>query len=113
MAIDKINPSLAANAYANAQKAVKAGESGETGDTGSAGGSGDSGGFGAVLRNLTSKAIDTLHEGEKASAAAITGKADLTDVVQAVNGAQFTLETVVAVRDRMLAAYDKVMQMPM
>jgi flagellar hook-basal body complex protein FliE len=74
---------------------------------------GDAGpGFGDVLKDTVVKAIDTLHQGEKASAAAVAGKADLTDVVQAVNGAEFTLETVVAVRDKMLAAYDKIMQMP-
>ena len=113
MSIDKINPSFAANVYANMQKTAAAatGETDTSGDAGSASGSGGAGSFGAMLKSATTNAIDSIHGGEKASAAAITGKADLADVVQAVNGAEFTLSTVVAVRDRMLSAYDKVVQM--
>jgi flagellar hook-basal body complex protein FliE len=104
MTIDKMNPAAAASAYANIQKTVQS-PGISAGDTG--------GGFGDVLKNAITSGIETLHQGEKASAAAVAGKADLTDVVQAVNGAEFTLETFVAVRDRMLSAYDKIMQMPM
>jgi flagellar hook-basal body complex protein FliE len=39
-------------------------------------------------------------------------KADLTDVVQAVTSAELTLQTVVAVRDRLIAAYQEIMRMP-
>lgn len=113
MAIDKINPSFAANIYANMQKTAAAatGESGDTDSGDAAGAAGGAGSFGDIMKNAATSAIDTMHSGEKASAAAVIGKADLSDVVQAVNGAEFTLDTVVAVRDRMLAAYDKVMQM--
>ena len=100
MALDKINPAAAAGAYANIQK------------TGAVAGTsnGDQTDFMGMVRKATTDAIDTMHAGEKASASAVAGKADLTDVVQAVTDAQNTLETVVALRDRMLGAYQDLMR---
>ena len=46
------------------------------------------------------------------SAAAIQNKADLTEVVTAITNAEVTLQTVVAVRDRMISAYQQIMRMP-
>lgn len=53
-----------------------------------------------------------MKAGEKASAQAVTGEASLTDVVEAVTDAEMTLQTVVAIRDRMLNAYQEIMRMP-
>ena len=53
-----------------------------------------------------------MRSGEDASARAVTGEAELTEVVQAVTAAEVTLETVVAVRDRMISAYQEIMRMP-
>ena len=39
-------------------------------------------------------------------------QADIVDVVNAVNSAELTLDTVVAVRDKVIAAYQTIMQMP-
>ncbi len=41
------------------------------------------------------------------------GQADIVDVVNAVNSAELTLDTVVAVRDKVISAYQSIMQMPM
>jgi flagellar hook-basal body complex protein FliE len=46
------------------------------------------------------------------SAKAVTGEADIVDVVQAVGNAEITLQTVVAVRDRVISAYQEIMRMP-
>jgi len=46
------------------------------------------------------------------SAQAVTGEADLTDVVAAITSAELTLQTVVAVRDRLISAYQEIMRMP-
>jgi flagellar hook-basal body complex protein FliE len=46
------------------------------------------------------------------SAKAVTGEADLTDVVTAVTNAELTLQTVVSVRDRLISAYQEIMRMP-
>jgi len=104
MAIDKINPAGAANAYANIQKATAGVTSGMPG--------GDKVSFGDVLKTSVSNSIETMHEGEKTSANAVIGKADLSDVVQAVTAAEMTLQTVVALRDRLLTSYQDIMRMP-
>ncbi len=102
MAIDKINPAAAAGAYANTQKVVQgAGSEGE-----------DTASFGAIMKKTAVDALSALRGGEKASTEAVTGKANLTDVVEAVTNAELTLQTVVAVRDRVLNAYQEIMRMP-
>ncbi len=42
----------------------------------------------------------------------IAGEADLKDVVTAVANAEHTLETVIAVRDKVLTAYQEILRMP-
>jgi flagellar hook-basal body complex protein FliE len=44
--------------------------------------------------------------------AAVSGHTSLQEVVEAVNAAELTLQTVVAVRDRMIAAYQEILRMP-
>ena len=53
-----------------------------------------------------------MKAGEQMSARAVTGEASLPEVVQAVNAAELTLSTVVAVRDRLITAYQEIMRMP-
>jgi flagellar hook-basal body complex protein FliE len=43
---------------------------------------------------------------------AIAGKADLTEVVTAVTNAEITLKTVLAIRDRVIQAYQEIARMP-
>ncbi len=42
----------------------------------------------------------------------VAGQADIVDVVNSVNAAEITLDTVVAVRDKVVAAYQSIMNMP-
>ncbi len=44
---------------------------------------------------------------------AVAGGANLQEVVEAVNAAEITLQTVVAVRDRIITAYQEIIRMPM
>lgn len=105
------NPMAAANAYSNIAKQVTGGgQSGETDSTGGAGSGGVS--FGKMLEGAVKSSMDTIKAGEQASASAITGKANLLDVTQAISAAKVTLETTVAVRDNVVEAYNKIMQMP-
>jgi len=97
-----MNVAQAANIYSNSAKSA--------GTQSVASSSGDS--FGDMLREATEKSIDTMHQGEQMSARAVMGDADLTDVVQAVTAAEMTLETVTAVRDRMISAYQEILRMP-
>ena len=66
--------------------------------------------FGDILKSATQNTISAQKTSEKASADAVMGKADLTDVVNAVNNAEVTLNMFLAVRDRMMEAYNKIQQ---
>ena len=67
--------------------------------------------FLSLLKTSAGGAIDSLKAGESASAAAIAGNASLPEVVSAVNAAEMTLQTVVAVRDKLVGAYQDLMRM--
>ena len=53
-----------------------------------------------------------MRQGEAETLKAAAGKADVTDVVTAVAEAEVTLQTVVAVRDRVIQAYQEILRMP-
>ena len=103
MPIDKIiDPNVAANAYLkNSNMANQAGVAADDGVS-----------FSEFLKKTAQDSIETMKTGEEMSAKAITGEADLVDVVEAINAAEVTLETVVAIRDRMISAYQEIMRMP-
>ena len=96
----------ALNAYANAGKIA----SGATAGGVSATGGGES--FGKMVQQAASSVMETLGKSESASLQAVTGKADLTAVTEAVTNAQVALQTVVAVRDRVISAYQDILKMP-
>jgi flagellar hook-basal body complex protein FliE len=102
--VDKIaNPAAAAGAYANMAKiGTNAPAEKALGQPS----------FGDVLKTSILDSIQTMKTGEKMSARAVTGEASLPEVVQAVNAAELTLSTVVAVRDRLIGAYQEIMRMP-
>ena len=68
--------------------------------------------FASFLRESAQEAHEVLKSGEQMSMKAITGKADLNDVIVAVNDAEMTLQTVVGLRDRMIQAYQEILRMP-
>jgi flagellar hook-basal body complex protein FliE len=70
------------------------------------------GSFGDFLSDAMKDAVSTMKKGEQAAAQNVTGKTDIVDVVNAVNQAEITLDTVVAVRDKVVAAYQSIMNMP-
>ena len=92
----------AAAAYANAAKPAGPGMD--------ARGSGAS--FGDALKEAAESAVGTLRDSEAVTAKAMVGKADISEVVTAVSNAELTLQTVTAVRDRVIQAYQDIMRMP-
>jgi len=68
--------------------------------------------FGNFLSNAIKDSADTIRNGEKLATQHLAGRADIVDVVNAVNQAEITLNTVVAVRDKVVAAYQSIMNMP-
>jgi flagellar hook-basal body complex protein FliE len=67
--------------------------------------------FGQVLQNVVEEAVDTQKIAEATTIKGITGQADIQDVVLAISNAEQALETVVAVRDTAIKAYNSIMQM--
>jgi flagellar hook-basal body complex protein FliE len=70
------------------------------------------GNFSDFLSGAIKDSINTMRQGEQAATQQVQGKANLVDVVQSVNAAELTLDTVVAVRDKVVAAYQSIMNMP-
>jgi flagellar hook-basal body complex protein FliE len=68
--------------------------------------------FADLLGQSFGGAVDATKSAEQASFGAVNKTADLVDVVSAVNNAELALETVVAVRDKMISAYQDIMRMP-
>lgn len=107
MAIDNIGKSMGAiSAYANTAKIADTAQGLESRDGGQ-----DS--FASILKAGVDNLVQTQKASEAISAKAVEGKADLNDVVKVVTEAEVTLQTVVAVRDRMISAYQEIMRMPM
>jgi flagellar hook-basal body complex protein FliE len=70
------------------------------------------GNFSDFLSDAVKDSINTIRQGEQAATAQVQGKANLVDVVNSVNAAEITLDTVVAVRDKVVQAYQSIMNMP-
>lgn len=69
--------------------------------------------FMQTLEDIASNAIDTQHQTDDIKMQALTGnKVDLADLVTAVSNAEITLSTVVAVRDKVINAYQEILRMP-
>lgn len=68
--------------------------------------------FAELLKDTAQGAIEIGKTGEQQSMAGIAKQAELADVITAVSNAEVTLQTVVAVRDRVIQAYQDIMRMP-
>ena len=101
----------AAKAYGSAQNLSKIG-----GALGGGGGGGPEalGGsaFSDMLKGVIQQTTQTSRAAETQMAAQVQGKAELIDVVTAVSAAEASLETVMAVRDQVISAYQEIMRMP-
>jgi flagellar hook-basal body complex protein FliE len=69
-------------------------------------------GFTAVLGRALENTVQSTRAADATSQRAMVGDVGATEVVMAVTRAELALQTVVALRDRMLAAYQEVMRMP-
>ena len=100
-----INPAAAAASYARqGGQAAEAGMEPRSADPGKS--------FAELLGDAADAAVATGHRAEVMSVKAIAGQTELSDVVVAINNAELTLQTVVAVRDRVIQAYQDIIRMP-
>jgi flagellar hook-basal body complex protein FliE len=68
-------------------------------------------GFGDMLKGVLNDTIASSRNAEQLMTAQVQGKANLVDVVTAISSAETNLQTVMAIRDQVIAAYQQVMQM--
>ena len=71
------------------------------------------GDFADLVKGAIRDTVKAGEESERLSVAGIAGQADLSQVVTAVAEAEIALQTVVAVRDKVIEAYREIMRMPM
>lgn len=80
-----------------------------SGTAASAGGAASGGeSFADALKGFAKDTAKTLEQGEKAAVSGVTGKADIASVVTAINSAELMLQTVVAIRDKVISAYQDI-----
>lgn len=70
------------------------------------------GGFGDMLNSAITSVQNAGTGAEQAITNATLGKGDMVDVVTAVAAAEASLQSVVAVRDQVIKAYQDIMRMP-
>ena len=105
-----INPAAAANAYA-ALGRVGA----DTGNLGRLSGvapSPDAPNFSSILKDVVSAVSQAGAHADMQTQAAATGKANMIDVVTAVAESETAITTLVSVRDKVIAAYEDILKMP-
>ena len=74
--------------------------------------SGAGGSFADLLKGVAEGVMETTQKAETMGIQAVAQQAELIDVVTAVTNAELALESVVAVRDRVVQAYQDIIKMP-
>ena len=91
-------PTAAAGAYARAGSAFTAPVAGP--------------GFGDALHQTLNGIVASGKAADTQATQAMLGQGNLTDVVTAVSQAELALQSAVAIRDRVVQAYQDIMRMP-
>ena len=68
--------------------------------------------FGQLMGNAIENISNQLKTAESQSIKAAAGEANIQDVVEALTNAEMTLTTVTAVRDKVIDAYQNIINMP-
>ncbi len=97
-----IDPVSAARAYQQAAGATGAGgiEAGDSVD------------FGNILQDALRQATQSTQGAEAQALNVAAGRGDIVDVVTAIAAAETQLQTVIAVRDQVISAYQEILRMP-
>jgi flagellar hook-basal body complex protein FliE len=67
--------------------------------------------FAGMVGDAAKSALQTMRQSEQVTTQGVAGKADVQQVVQALSNAEVTMQAVVAVRDKVLGAYNDIMHM--
>jgi flagellar hook-basal body complex protein FliE len=102
------SPSAAAGAYANLARLANPSANAGQAVAGSSGGQS----FGELLRTAVSNVVESGRQADTQAQAMAAGKANVVDVVTAVAETEVAVEAMVAVRDKVISAYEEIMRMP-
>ena len=98
-----------AAAYSNASKLIQ--DSAKT-STGAAGQGTQGTDFGKFLADQVQGVVEAGKTSDKMSLDLVNGKANVVDVVTAISQTELAMESMVAVRDKVISAYEEIMRMP-
>jgi flagellar hook-basal body complex protein FliE len=68
--------------------------------------------FASVLKEALASVNEAGHKSDTQTRAMVNGKSDMVNVVTAVSETEVAIDAVVAVRDKVIAAYEDIMKMP-
>ncbi|MCB5173570.1 flagellar hook-basal body complex protein FliE [Microvirga lenta] len=97
--VERAGEAAASSQVTSLQKAAPVAQAGQSAD------------FGDMMLQVAAKATETLKAGEAAAISGIQGKASVQQVVEAVMAAEQTLQTAIAIRDKVVAAYLEISRM--
>ncbi len=102
-------PTIAANAYAALAKMRD-----DTANIAGGLAKGHDGGpnFGSILKDVMNAVSAAAQKSDVQAQAVAAGKANMVDVVTAVADTEATFQTLISVRDKVIAAYEDVLRMP-
>jgi len=101
-----VSPVSAIGAYAAAAKLLANPAQAGVGDVAS------SSSFASVLKEALASVNEIGHKSDAQTRAMVNGKSDMVNVVTAVSETEVAIDAVVAVRDRVIQAYEDIMKMP-
>jgi flagellar hook-basal body complex protein FliE len=70
------------------------------------------GNFGDMVKDAMAQVVQTARHSDAQTQSMAAGKANVVDVVTAVAESEVAVDALVAVRDRVIAAYEEIMKMP-
>lgn len=100
-----VDPTSALRAYQEAARALQTGAG-----QGAAGG--DRVDFGQMVQEAVRSAAQAANTAETQAVSVASGQGDIVDVVTAISAAETQLQTVMAVRDQVIQAYQEILRMP-
>jgi len=68
--------------------------------------------FGSVLKDVMATVTAAGHKSDTQAQAVAMGKANMIDVVTAVAESETAIQALVSVRDKVIAAYEEILRMP-
>ena len=97
----RLAPQVSSRAVADAYDRVARGDPGNAAEN-----------FTAALKSAMENVVEAGRAADTQAVAAVTGEANITEVVTAITRAELALQTTTAVRDRVVQAYQDIMRMP-